>query len=159
MKCYFLRHGIAFEPQDWRGSEFDRPLTQEGKEQMQRAAEAIAQMELHFDVILSSPLVRAKQTAVFVAQALQIESRLNEDARLAPGFDSASLTAIVGENQDAASILFVGHEPSLGERIRDLTGARVKFKKGSLALVKIPNPNTLSGILEWLIPAKVLVLG
>ena len=69
MNCYFLRHGIAVEPEAWSGNDFERPLTRDGHTRMEREAKAIAELSLDLDAIVTSPLLRAKQTAEIVAAA------------------------------------------------------------------------------------------
>ena len=82
MSCYFLRHGIAVEPGAWSGNDFDRPLTREGATRMEREAKGIAELSLDLDCIVTSPLLRAKQTAEIVADRLDTSRKLVEDPRL-----------------------------------------------------------------------------
>ncbi len=72
MKLYFLRHGLAGERSEWKGNDFDRPLTEDGKTKMAVEAATIAKLNLGLDAILTSPLVRAYQTAEIVAQKLKL---------------------------------------------------------------------------------------
>src|SRR5438270_13152049 len=116
MKLYFLRHGIAVESDAWNGSEFDRPLTDEGGERMQREAKAMAKLGLAADVIVTSPLVRARQTAQFAAEALKCRS-VEEDERLAQGFDAGKALEIVREHTGVDAMMLVGHEPTMSETI------------------------------------------
>jgi phosphohistidine phosphatase len=159
MKCYFLRHGLAGDPEQWHGNDFDRPLTAEGKERMAREAKTIAALSLDLDAIVTSPLLRAKQTATIVADKLRMRTRLVEDERLGIGFDSNALQGILRERLDAAAILLVGHEPSMSRTIGSVVGGtRIDFKKGSLACVSFDDPSSLAGELVWLVPPKVLAL-
>ena len=159
MRCYFLRHGLAVEADDWSGSDFDRPLTGEGRARMRRAAKAMAALRLEIDVIVTSPLLRAKQTAAIVAKELQLHDRLVEDERLGGEFGSDRLADILAEHRRANAVMLVGHEPGMSRTIGHLVGgAGIEFKKGSLACVNVPNPSILQGELVWLIPAKVLAL-
>ncbi len=157
MKTYFLRHGIAVEEADWKGEEADRPLSAEGEALMEREALAIASLGIGPDLILTSPLARAAQTARIVARALGIEDRICLEPRLGPGFDLARLAAILKERKTLGSILLVGHEPGLSTTIGELIGgARVSCKKGSLACVKLKDPGQARGELFWLLPPEVL---
>ena len=158
MKCYFLRHGIAFDQDAWRGPDFDRPLTDDGRERMAREAKTFSRLELDLDAILTSPLVRAKQTAALAAAALNMDGQLVEDARLGPGFNAVALAQILHDYPAAEALMFVGHEPGMSQTIGDLTGARVDFKKGSLACVDLPASGSLRGALVWLLPPKFLAL-
>ena len=87
MRLYFLRHGQADRSQ-WSGNDFDRPLTKQGKQMMAQTADTIAALDLGLDLILTSPLVRAQQTAEIVAKNLRLEDRLAVESRLGPGFDA-----------------------------------------------------------------------
>ncbi len=157
MKCYFLRHGIAVEPAAWTGRDFDRPLTREGHERMAREADAIAALSLGLDVIVTSPLLRAKQTAAIVAERLKMVGQLVEDARVADDFDVERIAEMLEDYAKADAIMFVGHEPSMSCAIGRLIGeARVDVKKGALACVDVVRPATAGGTLLWLLPPKVL---
>jgi phosphohistidine phosphatase len=159
MRCYFLRHGLAIEPEDFDGSDFDRPLTEKGRERMTRAAKTIAALDLKLDVIVTSPLLRAKQTATIVAKALRLEARLVADERLGGGFGPGPLVDVLADHRSAEAVLLVGHEPGMSRTVGHLVGgAEIDFKKGSLACVNLPNPASLQGDLVWLVPAKVLAL-
>lgn len=157
MKCYFLRHGLAEDPEQWDGKDFDRPLTSAGKERMAREAKTIAEIVSGFDSIVTSPLLRAKQTAAIVAKALKME--YVEDARLGLGFNARALAEVLAERADAESVLVVGHEPSMSMTISQVVGgARIDLKKGALACVDFADVSSLSGELVWLVPPKVLAL-
>ncbi len=157
LKLYFLRHGQAGSRQDWHRDDSERPLTAEGKKRMQREAAAIWKLGLSLDIILSSPLVRALQTAEIVAKAADSTARLITDDRLAPGFGPKDLTAILAEHHSARGLLLVGHEPDFSETIGQVTGGgRITVKKGSLAYVDVEDPSSLEGTLVWLIPPKAL---
>lgn len=157
MELYFLRHGEAAERDGWNGRDFDRPLTDRGRKRMKREAKMMDELALAFDVILTSPLVRAKETAAIVAEGLGLSERVVEDPRLGGDFSPAHLADILSEQPGAGSILLVGHEPSLGETLGELVGgARIAFKKGGLAFVDLPAGLPRRGELVWLLPPKIL---
>jgi phosphohistidine phosphatase len=157
MNCYFLRHGLAVEPGQWSGTDFDRPLTPEGCDRMEREAKSIADLSLGLDLIVTSPLLRAKQTAEIVAIRLKMRGKLIEDGRLADGFNLQRLGELLAEHAGAGAVMLVGHEPTMSATIGRLAGgADVEFKKGALACVRLPDPTSRSGVLLWLIPPKVL---
>src|SRR2546427_470721 len=118
MEIYILRHGIAVE----RGTpgykrDGDRPLTDEGVEKMRQIAKAMREMDLQFDVIFSSPYVRAKATADIVAETLGENVTLTDS--LPPEADPAELIdEINGEKPQR--VLLVGHEPDLSALISTL---------------------------------------
>jgi len=148
---------LAVDAAQWSGTDFDRPLTLQGRERMTLAAKTIAGLALRVDVILTSPLVRAKQTAAIVAKRLKLDDRLVEDDRLGGGFGMNSLGEILAERHTADAILLVGHEPGMSRTVGAMVGgANIDFKPGSLACVDVPDPATLRGELRWLILAKIL---
>ena len=159
MKCYFLRHGLAGDRETWQGSDDERPLTGEGREKMAREARAIEALDLALDLIVTSPLVRAKQTAEIVAKRLNLEQKLVEDPRVGLEFDVARLGAILSENHGCESIMLVGHDPSMSETIGALIGrAQIDLKKGALACVEVRDVRALNGSLLWLVPPRILLL-
>ena len=157
MKLYFLRHGEAGRRQEWRGNDSERPLTAAGKKRMKREAAGIRKLKLPLDLIISSPLVRALQTAEIVAKAHGATTRLITDGRLKPGFGSRHLAALVAEHRDAGGVMLVGHEPDFSETISRVTGGgRLTMKKGALAYVEVEGHASIKGTLGWLIPPKAL---
>jgi phosphohistidine phosphatase len=157
VRCYFLRHGIAVEPDEWKGRDFDRPLTPEGRRRMEREASTIADLSLGLDLIITSPLLRARQTAEIVAKRLGMIDRILEDERLGGGFGIALLVPIIAAHEKAEALMFVGHEPSLSLTVGRLVGdARVEMKKGALAGVALGGASAAHGALICLIPPKAL---
>lgn len=122
---YLLRHGNA---EDGNGDDSARRLTSKGERQARDAGQALAALDVGIDTCLASPKRRAAETAALACEALAIEV---ETAReLAGGaFDSLSLAAGRGD------VLLVGHEPDFSDEVARLTGARVKMRKGGLAIV------------------------
>ena len=157
LNCYFLRHGIAVEPDEWTGRDFDRPLTHEGIARMTCEARAIADLSLRLDVIVTSPLLRARQTAEIVADRLKLPDAVVEDKRLADGFDTRRLSEILDEHDSAEAIMLVGHEPTMSTAIGRLIGdANLELKKAALAGVVLSDASAARGKLIFLIPPKVL---
>lgn len=158
MKCYLLRHAIAVDPEAWSGDDFDRPLTREGRERMEREARAIDELALELDSIVTSPLLRAKETARIVAQRLDMTGKLVEDPRLGIGFNLERLASILSAHADAKTIMLVGHEPSMSITIGHAIGAAsVELKKAALAGLELEDPSAPKGTLFCLIPPKVLI--
>jgi phosphohistidine phosphatase len=157
MKIYFLRHGVAVDAEDWKGNDYDRPLTGDGRERMAGEAKAIRKLDLKLDAILTSPLVRAKETAEIVAR--ELKTTFKEDDRLGDDFDVSALETILQGCADLKSLMLVGHEPSMSSVIGRLIGvARLDLKKGGLACVELPDASTMTGELLSLIPPKVLLI-
>src|SRR5690348_5145267 len=119
LNLFILRHGIAVEHgAPGFASDADRPLTAKGRRQMHKITAAIRAMKLHFDLILSSPLVRARQTAEIVATDLKLKKRLDFADELKPGGDAKALVkkmATLGSAPE--NLVLVGHEPCLSELI------------------------------------------
>ena len=149
MILYFLRHGKAGSPT--RGNDDARELTPAGIEALQRAAPLWRRVNLRPDVVLSSPLARARQTAELVCEA--IGGEVLPDDRLRPGASWGDLARAMAQHPDARRVLFVGHEPDLSSAVAYLTGAAsVRMRKGGLACVEfygIPEPG--GGELAWLL--------
>ena len=155
---YLLRHGLA-DRSAWRGDDFERPLTSAGRKRMARAADTMARLGLRPDVIISSPLIRAWQTAVIVAERLQVTDRLHKDDRVAFGFDARMVTEILATHPQAREVMLVGHEPTFSLIIGEITGgSEVVCKKGGLARIDLHREDPPAGILVWLIPPKALTL-
>jgi phosphohistidine phosphatase len=121
-------------------------------------ARTMKSLELGVDRIITSPLLRALQTAEIVAVELRRKDRLVTDQRLGPDFGPERLPEILRENRETRDLMLVGHEPSMSATIgRLIGGGRVELKKGGLARVDVPDPAELSGSLDWLLPPRVLL--
>ncbi len=159
MEIYLLRHGIAVE----RGTpgykkDSDRPLTKEGEEKLHQIAQAILAMDLQFDVILSSPYVRAGKTAEIVAAELDAEVTFTE--HLEPEGNPLSLIEQINERKPQR-VLLVGHEPDLSRLVLLLmsgaTTGSIELKKGGLC--KLTAEKLSFGqcaTLNWLLTPKQL---
>ena len=155
MILYFLRHGLAVDSELWTGDDHERALTTEGVRQMKTSANTLKKMGVKIDVILSSPLKRAVQTAQVAATAMDLE--VFQDERLAYGFDLESLSEIIAEHPSANAIMLVGHEPDFSSTVSALTGgSEIIMKKGGLARVDLTESSPPKGELVWLLPPKVL---
>jgi len=133
-QLWFLRHGEA-EPHDARADDADRRLTERGKRQSNVAGRALAALEITFQLVLTSPRIRALDTARLACQAL--DSDFVVDGALSSEFgvdDALELAAAAGDDK---RVLFVGHEPDFSQIVSDLTGARLDLKKGGVAGVRM----------------------
>jgi phosphohistidine phosphatase len=157
MRLYFLRHGIAVEPGDWQGSDGERPLTKEGQVRVKQIGQTMSKLALELQAIVTSPAVRARQTADLVAQELKTVDLVELEPRLLSGFDLKGLTAMVRAHSSLESLLLVGHEPDFSEVIGTLIGGgRIQCKKASLICVELSSYEPLAGTLVWLLPPKFL---
>lgn len=167
MNLFLLRHGVAVErdklcyPDDSL-----RPLTADGRRKLRRIAAGMRLLELRFDIWLSSPYVRARQTAEIVAKAFHARNKLEFEIDLTPaGSARRLLRRLVDKRAMAENILLVGHEPYLGELAGFLLAGRAGFplmlKKGGLCLLSMESPAWgRCATLEWLLtPWQLMVLG
>ena len=123
---WLLRHGDAAD-----GSpDAERPLTKKGERQSRAAGLALKRLGVELDACLTSPKVRAADTAKLACEPLGVEPR--HEPKLAGGpFDAEALAAGLGDN-----VLLVGHDPDFSMALHALTGAQVRMKKGGLAGVE-----------------------
>ena len=121
-------------------------------------AKGIDEMDLKLDLIVTSPLTRAFQTADIVADELDMGDKLVQDERLGPGFGIDDLVKVVQDYPDASNIMLVGHEPDFSQTISALIGGgRLLVKKGGLARVDVINADPLQGELVWLLTSMVMI--
>jgi phosphohistidine phosphatase len=132
-ELWLLRHGDA-EPADG-GADAQRPLSHRGREQSAAAGRALAALELAFSAVLTSPRVRAAETAGLACEPLGAEPATH--AALSGGFEAGEALALVAAAPDGGRLLLVGHEPDFSQVVHDLTGARVDLKKGGVAAVAL----------------------
>jgi phosphohistidine phosphatase len=157
MKVYLLRHGKAGNRLEWQGDDDDRPLTAEGEEALRREAEALRALGLAPDVIVTSPLARARRTAEIVADGLGLRARVVEDERLAHGFDARRLAQVLAAHAAAEAVMVVGHEPDFSATVSELIGGgEIVLKKGGLARVDVTAPVAGGGELVWLLTPPLL---
>jgi phosphohistidine phosphatase len=156
MQLYFLRHGIA-EDAAIAQRDFDRALTDRGIERLEAEVAALIKLGLTFDLLLSSPYVRALQTAQIVADRLDLS--VQTERALGSGCTLAHLSEALHEREARGSVLVVGHEPDFSDMIGELIGGGyVEMKKGSLACLDVQAPVHGGGVLAWLLTGKQLAL-
>ena len=151
MILYFLRHGDAGE--SWPSNDEERPLTAKGEAALQAAAAIWRRLKLRPEVVITSPMVRARQTADLLRAGIGSVQEPVVDERLRPGADWGDLARAMAEHPQAARVCFVGHEPDFSRVVADLTGASsVRMRKGGMACVEfygVPEPG--AGELVWLL--------
>jgi phosphohistidine phosphatase len=141
---WLLRHGEAED-----GSpDAERPLTKKGERQSRAAGKALKKLGVKIDACLTSPKVRAAETARLACEALDVDPR--HEPKLAGGpFDAEALAAGLGDD-----VLLVGHDPDFSMAVHSLTGAQVRMKKGGLAgiekgeLIVLLRPAELNAIAD-----------
>ena len=158
-ELYLIRHGIAEERgEDWP-DDTKRPLTDEGKSNLRKQARGLQRLGVTFDVMLTSPLVRAKQTAEIIAAAYDARPSLVTVESLSPNGSFQSVLRDLEEHGKKSRIALVGHEPDLGELAARLAGLRrpLEFKKGAICRIDVKTlPPAGPGALRWFFPPKVL---
>ncbi|HEX5922266.1 MAG TPA: histidine phosphatase family protein [Baekduia sp.] len=132
-QLWLLRHAEA-EPHGTR-PDAERRLTPRGEEQSRSAGRALAALELTFQALYTSPKIRARDTALLAAEALGDEPIVTPV--LAEDFSVADARDLLLGVEPDGRILVVGHNPDFAQVVYDLTGARVDFKKGGVAGVRL----------------------
>jgi len=152
-----VRHADAGDPAAWTGPDAARPLSGKGRKQAHRLARFLREIGLEPDAIITSPKIRAAETAAAIGEAVGIEVRT--DDRLAEGFGLSELVA-VGRDRSFRRPILVGHDPDFSELVELLVGASIPLRKGALARIEVPGDvidGAGAGVLRWLLPPDALV--
>jgi phosphohistidine phosphatase len=165
MNLYILRHGLAVDAgTDGFEKDAERPLTPKGERKLWRIAQALEELEISFDWILSSPYVRARRTAEIIAEAQNNRKKVELTDHLAPAGSVKKLFELINRREPApADVLLVGHEPSLSGLISLLLSGSsqvaVVMKKAGLCKLCIEELEAgHCATLEWLLTPKQLCL-
>lgn len=152
---HLLRHAHAGDPAEWEGPDDARPLSRRGRRQAERLGALLVSRDIRPDVIVTSPLVRAAQTADIVGSALGQVPRVDE--RLAEPLSVAVVGRIVAAAGGREPML-VGHDPDFSELLTELVGgAHIPMRKGALATLELELPIVGGGgVLRWLLPPELL---
>jgi len=133
VELWFLRHGEA-EPHDARPDP-ERRLTPRGEEQSRAAGRAMAALELRFQLAVTSPRVRARDTLRLACESLSCDPVVHKP--LSKGFDAGDAIELAHGAGPDKRVLVAGHNPDFEQVIHDLTGARINLKKGGIAAVRL----------------------
>jgi len=159
LEVYLIRHGVAEERgEDWP-DDSKRPLTPEGISRLQKSARGLNAIGVTFDQIVSSPLVRARQTADVFSQDLKSKPPIATSDALAPAGAPPAVIQEITKHVRKARVALVGHEPNLGELAALLIGARtpLEFKKGGICRIDLAMlPPKGGGMLRWFLTPKML---
>lgn len=159
MELYLLRHATAA---DVAPSDDERELTQEGREEARVAGAALAKLGVQPSHILSSPFVRARQTAEIAAKALKFPKDIELIDELKNSISTAVLLKALKSCVSDGQVLLVGHMPSLSEHLAAFIGSEsvqsLSMGKGSVACVEIEPLRAGAGRLRWLMRQKQLRL-
>jgi phosphohistidine phosphatase len=168
MRLYLMRHGPAGNSATWQGDDSLRPLTEKGMHRMRAAANGLKILNPAADILLTSPLARARQTADIVGETLNMTAI--EQMALAPGFGLAQLAGLLTIYTDARGLMLFGHEPDFSNLIARLIAprgdARIMMKKGACCALDLPNESSTNDVvarqlagsatLVWLMTARQL---
>ena len=155
LELYLLRHAHAGNATDWVGDDSLRPLSAKGRRQAEKLGRHLAELHFEPDSIVSSPKLRALETAQLMADDLGLA--VTVDDRLAGGLDLDSLEAVIA-SAGGWRVVLVGHDPDLSELCGSLTGmGYLPMKKGALARIDIAPPIAEgAGTLRWLLPPDTI---
>jgi len=161
---YLLRHGEAGKRVPAGAKDAERALTAAGRQEVKEVADGIAELGYKFDLVVTSPLKRAKDTAVIVNKAIGMKSPPEEWPELRPESGRSELYKRLAKLRPGSAVLCVGHEPYLSGAIGDIAGRdesssafRINLKKGGLAKLAITGFNPkIKGELRWLLTPRQL---
>jgi phosphohistidine phosphatase len=138
MKVHLIRHAQAIERSTELPDEY-RNLTCRGRKRFRQVAASLKKMGVDPDFIITSPKVRAVQTAEIFSETIQFSGEVQISAALAEGPDIAALGNMLRERKTAAEIVIVGHEPGLGDAIREMLKlpTRCQLSKGCVVSLQI----------------------
>jgi phosphohistidine phosphatase len=160
-RLYFIRHGLAGQFGDYADDAM-RPLTSEGRSKTQKVAQRLKVMELAFDRIITSPYVRAHQTAE-ILQAVELGKTIETADFLQPEGEFEPLFDWLMQVDRSQAIAIVGHEPNLSNAAEHLifghTRQRLVLKKAGVIAINAPIEGDLRGHCEllWLVSPKLLL--
>ena len=159
LELYLIRHGIAADRGEDYPDDSKRPLTSRGIARLKKEAKALDDLGVGFDLMITSPLVRARQTADVLAESLKSKPAVMTSDSLAPAGTPAAVIQELGKHARKARIALVGHEPNIGELAARLIGGRtpLEFKKGAICRIDfaVLPPKGL-GQLRWFVTPRML---
>ena len=158
-ELYLIRHGLAEARGDAWPDDAKRPLTEEGMSRLRKQVRGLARLGVSVDLILTSPFVRARQTAEIVAGGLHPQPHMVNLDSLTPDGSYADVVADLAKHGRRSRIALVGHEPGIGELAARLIGSRhrLPFKKGAVCCIEIDSlPPGGPGDLRWFVSPRIL---
>jgi phosphohistidine phosphatase len=155
LELHLLRHADAGDPGRSTGSDAERPLSGKGRRQAERLGALLAGAGLSPDLILTSPKLRAVQTATIVGQAVDVDVR--EDARLGGPLTISTVAGILADAGSPDRPMLVGHDPDFSDLASELVGMAVALRKCALVRIDVEGPIAPgAGVLRWLVPPEIL---
>ncbi len=162
MRIYLIRHSNAVDP-GTPGYEDDnqRPLTEKGRDKMNKIASALKKLNIKPDLIVSSPYVRARQTAEILAKAMKYKRNICFGDALMPMGDTDEMIGEINEKYDVDELVLVSHEPLISGLIGSLTTGNpdiaISLKNGGICCLSADDLHMeRRAVLEWLLTPKIL---
>jgi phosphohistidine phosphatase len=158
IELYLVRHGLAEDRGPAWPDDSTRPLTAEGAARLRKAIRGLRRLDVSFDVIVTSPLLRTRQSADILAETQDPPLPVVPLDVLAPGSTPAAVIAALDPFAQKGRIAVVGHEPGIGELASKLMGLRhsLEFKKGAVCRIDVDRlPPTSPGRLRWFLTPKI----
>lgn len=160
MKLYVIRHGVA-EERAPSGDDGARRLTERGREKMRAAARGMGALGIQLDVLLTSPMARAAETAAIVAEVLGGKPEPRDLGAFAQGTPPAEMLRALRPFLRRPHVAIVGHEPGLSGLVALLLtgspgGLQLDLKKGGLLVLELPDPRTPRAVLRALLTPRHL---
>lgn len=165
MDCVLFRHGIAAERDKWEGPDAARPLTERGAKRVAQAAAGLGRLEVQPTHVLSSPLIRAIETAKIAHSVLRVRSAMRIVDELLPDAPPNKLLLILHDLPPESCVLCIGHEPHLGMAASVFLSGRASasfpLKKAGACLIELSTPaKSGRGLLRWwLTPSQLRAIG
>jgi phosphohistidine phosphatase len=164
MELYIVRHGIAIDREDPQSpADPERFLTEEGIEKTKQVAKGIAALGITADVLISSPYVRAMQTAEIFAAALDYpKQKIRQSNALLPGAEPTVFFRELAKDKQSAVVFCFGHAPHVDGLVAAGVGVKhsiTAMKKAGVALLELKRISPPSGQLVWFVPPKLLRRG
>jgi phosphohistidine phosphatase len=161
MQLYIVRHGIAIDREDPKSpAEAERYLTEEGVDKTKQVAKGVAALGIHADLMISSPYVRAMQTAEIFAGALDYpKSKIRSTDSLLPGAEPTAILRELAREKNVSSVFCFGHAPHVDGLLAAAVGAPrhiTSMKKAGVALVELKRLSPPNGQLIWLVTPKLI---
>src|SRR5260370_39319157 len=161
MQIYIVRYGIAIDREERKcPADEERYLTEEGVEKTKQVAKGVAALGITGDLFLTSPYVRAAQTAEVFANALDYaKQKIRRTDLLLPGAEPSLLFRELARDKQVSSIFLFGHAPQLDDIIATALGSKrhiTSLKKAGVALVELKRLSPPIGLLAWLATPKIL---
>jgi phosphohistidine phosphatase len=161
MQLYIVRHGIAIDREDPKcPPDPQRYLTEEGVKKTEQVAKGVASLGITADLFLTSPYIRAAQTAEIFAAALEYaKQKIRRTDLLLPGAEPSLLFRELAKDRQASCVFLFGHAPQLDDIVATALGSKRHFtslKKAGVALIELKRISPPIGMLAWLATPKLL---